>query len=174
MKQDRVDQAEKFLLKATDLETSWLLPYYLLADLYTRSGRLDQAIEKFEKALQVNSSLRLSFLLGHLYQEKGDIKAAKGQYTSILDNDPNFIPAANNLAYLIAEHDTDPAELRKGLQLAQKAAQKGHPITLDTLGWIYFKMGKKDMALKYLQQAREKDPDNSEIRKHWETVSSRI
>ena len=168
---DHRDLAENFLLKATSLEPRWPSPYYLLADVYLQAGRAEQAIEKFEQALQANpGDLRTAFLLGQLYQEQGRVQKAKDLYAAIVSDNPDFLPASNNLAFLIAENETDPDQLQKALELAKKAAKTADPHMLDTLGWIYHKMGKKDLALKYLRQAKEAAPDNPVILKHIDHV----
>lgn len=121
---------------------------------------MDQAIEKFEQLLNSTGDLRTAFLLGQLYEEQGNIKKAKSRYEYIIKENFDFLPPNNNLAYLIAENEADQDKLHKALDLAKKAARDSDPHALDTLGWIYHKMGKKDMALKYLKQAKEEDPNN--------------
>ena len=43
---------------------------------------------------------------------------------------------------------------------------------LDTLGWITFKMGKKKEALRLLQEAVEKAPEDIEVHDHLEAAKA--
>ncbi len=78
---------------------------------------------------------------------------------------PNFAPAANNLAYLLAEtgENVDVA-----LNLAQSVKQQfpDDPSISDTLGWVYYKKNIFSRAVVYLKEANEKITDNPTMRYH--------
>ncbi len=61
----------------------------------------------------------------------------------------------------------------KGLELAKQALDK-HPNNaayLDSVAWGYFKLGKCDLALKYMKKVIEQiGLDNKEIKLHWEKI----
>ena len=50
-------------------------------------------------------------------------------------------------------------------QVAVKNSPK-NPAYLDTLGWIYFKMGKTDQAEEYVMKSIEIDQTNAEVLEH--------
>ena len=79
--------------------------------------------------------------------------------------EPNNRNALNSLGYLLAEQGV---LLDKALTVARKALtlQPGHPAYLDSVGWIYHKMGLHKQALTYLQKAANADPESLEIRIH--------
>jgi tetratricopeptide (TPR) repeat protein len=68
---------------------------------------------------------------------------------------PNFAPAANNLAWNYAEHG---GNLDLALPLAQVARQMNPDSAevLDTLGWIYYKRGLFDNAVALLKESSVK------------------
>ncbi|MGH7928230.1 MAG: tetratricopeptide repeat protein, partial [Candidatus Binatia bacterium] len=80
---------------------------------------------------------------------------ANQYYERALKINPNFVAAANNLAWNYAEHG---GNLDLALPLAQKAREidPDSPHILDTLGWIYYKSGLFDNAVVLLEDSSEK------------------
>jgi tetratricopeptide (TPR) repeat protein len=75
---------------------------------------------------------------------------------------PGHVGACNDLAWLLAEKGE---ELDLALEYAQRAVQLGSgPVTLDTLGWVYFKSGNLEAAAKTLEQALELYPESPSLR----------
>ena len=89
-------------------------------------------------------------------------------YRNALDNNPRFWFAANNLAFLLSENATSPTELEKALKMAQQAQQyrPGSPQILDTLGWIYYKMGDTNRAHGFVSKALAFAPDSPILNYH--------
>ena len=94
-----------------------------------------------------------------------DIPEAQAAYEKVLDLNPRFGPAANNLAYLYSEHGGDK---EKALQLAQTAKEvlPEDPRISDTLGWILYKRGVYERAVPLLRESAEKLTDNAEVHYH--------
>ena len=74
--------------------------------------------------------------------------------------DSHAAVAANNLAWLSAEHD---GNLDVALQLAQTAKSQlpDSPQVNDTLGWVYYKRGLPTLAVSALEQSVRTDPKNA-------------
>jgi len=161
------EKAEASFFKATELQPEWLLPYYRIGALYLQRGEVDKGIEKFEAALEKNpDSMRLAFTLGTLYQSVNNYQKAREKYEYIIEKSPDFVPALNNLAYLISENTDDPDELQKALEMAQRAALTEEPSALDTAGWIHYKLGNIEQALDYLDRAHRAQPEIPDIGYH--------
>jgi tetratricopeptide (TPR) repeat protein len=103
--------------------------------------------------------------LGTVYQQKGDIEEAESYYRQALEKRKDFAPAANNLAWILAEHG---GNIDEALGLAQTAKEKmpKDPAIMDTLGWIYYKKGLYRSAIVELEQSHEKIPTNPVILYH--------
>jgi tetratricopeptide (TPR) repeat protein len=103
--------------------------------------------------------------LGMINDAQKNYDKAKEYYQKALKINPNFAPAANNLAYLYAEtgENVDIA-----LNLAQMAKQQfpDDPSISDTLGWVYYKKNIFGRAVVYLKEASEKVQENPVIRYH--------
>lgn len=90
-------------------------------------------------------------------------KAAIEQYQTVLQQDPKYVPALNNLAWLY-QQEKDP----RALEYAEKANQltPDNPATLDTLGYILVEQGNTTRGLPLLQKATSLAPEAAEIRYH--------
>ena len=138
----------------------------LLAQLYVQTGRVDEGIKTLDdvakKAPKNNEVLALK---GNLLQLQGKTKEAEEYYTKALQGDPNIDLAANNLAYLLAEESRD---LQSALQYAQgvKKRKPEDPNTADTLGWVYFRLGRLVLAREQAEFAVSKDPNNGTFQYH--------
>ena len=75
----------------------------------------------------------------------------------------------NDYAYLIADrNNVGDEKLNFALQLSKDVISivPDSPEYLDTIGWIYYKMGKYKIALEYLLQSQSLDKQNSIILEH--------
>jgi uncharacterized protein HemY len=70
--------------------------------------------------------------------------------------DPDNLIGLNNLAYVLA---SDPKRVEEGLTLARKAKELApeSPQVLDTLGWLYYRKGLYELAVKELEAALAKE-----------------
>ena len=93
--------------------------------------------------------------MGTLNDHKKLYARANQNYERALKINPNFVAAANNLAWNYAEHG---GNLDLALPLAQKAREMNpdSPQILDTLGWIYYKRGLFDNAVALLKDSSGK------------------
>ncbi len=100
-----------------------------------------------------------------IYDAQRKYDNAKEYYRKGLKINPNFAPAANNLAYLYAEKGGNVDE---ALNLAQSAKEQfpDDPNISDTLGWVYYKKNVFSHAIVYLKKANDKIQNNPMMRYH--------
>ena len=105
------------------------------------------------------------FNRGIVFERKGDIAEAEGWLRKTIGAEPRHHPAMNYLSYTWADHGMNLAE---ALQLVQKALalEPGNTAYLDTLGWVYFRLGRLDEALVEIDRALKAEPDEPEILQH--------
>ena len=157
--------------KAIELEPDWKAPYLRMASLYAEAGDLNNGISTLNTALEFHPECpEVHFMLGSLYQHAGVMYEAEKFYAKVLSMDPDYWPAANNLAFIYANYEEDEEKLAVALELAINAAESNHPLALDTLGWTYYRLGDLEMALAKLTQASQVDPENLEIAYHLAVV----
>jgi Flp pilus assembly protein TadD len=129
-------------------------------------GQETSALDELKAALERDPGQSTPhMLLGMLLESKGDAERAEKHYRSALEADPKLAPAANNLAYLLADQNR---ELNEALDLAQRAKHSDpeDPVISDTLGFVYYKKGLFDYAIEELTAASEALPDNAVVRYH--------
>ena len=98
-------------------------------------------------------------ILGMIAEQRNEVEKAQSHYQKTLEINSSFAPAANNLAWLMAENG---GSLDEALAYAQNArAQQGdNGHIADTLGWIYYKKNAPLKAVSLLEEATEKLPEN--------------
>jgi tetratricopeptide (TPR) repeat protein len=158
--------AEASLQKAVQLNPSNFDAIVLLAKIEMARGEGDQALATAYKSIDANPrNATTYFFAGTMEELRGRPQRAEDAYRRALQVDPNYGPAANNLAYLMLENKESTDE---ALILARIARQKlpDSPSAADTLAWIYYKKGLYAVAENLLQEAVNKAPDNATYHYH--------
>jgi tetratricopeptide (TPR) repeat protein len=163
--QGDLTHAEADLLKAVELDPKLEAAYVLLAQIYVASNRQKEAIAKLNAFVEKNKTVPALMQLAQIQIQQKNFAAARDVYENLLSVAPNFPLALNNLAALYSEH---LGQVDKAYDLAKRAreAAPNEPRLADTLGWILFKKGDYDSALRLLQESAGKLPDSPEIQFH--------
>ena len=104
--------------------------------------------------------------LGMIYDSKQEPGHAEKHYRAALDVNPEFAPAANNLAYLLADKkNRDLNEALKLATVAKKTNPEDHRAS-RTLGLGLLQKRTLPNALNELTFAAEKLPENATVRYH--------
>ena len=150
----RFEKARKLLTDAVEGRPTLIGAYFALAAIDSAQGNIDSAVANYEKLIKQNPNHLPSYMLLALGQERQNkYQDAADTYRKLLTVAPRFAPAANNLAWLIA--DRLNGDLDEALKLAQ-VAKEGMPSegsVADTLGWVNYKRGSKAVAESVLQEA---------------------
>jgi len=96
-------------------------------------------VQEYERLLEKNSKVASAHMIFGMIAEQGnEIQETQTHYRTTLEIETKFSPAANNLAWLMAEHG---GNLDEALSLAESARthQEDNPHIADTLAWIYYK-----------------------------------
>ena len=110
-------------------------------------------------------------MLAELWMRKGNWKAAREQYESLIAGGNAGAGVFNNLAnalLMLGEGDA-VAAAEQALALAP-----GEVSMVDTLGWALARAGRLDEAMRHLRDARLRAPQNAEIRWHLAYVLARL
>ena len=140
--------------------------YFFLAKLFiTRFGE-EKAIEEMEKKIAEDPEQPISHLLiANMYDLGGRYDKSEGHYRKVMELRPNYIPATNNLAYVLAEQGKDLEDALKYAKLAREKLGDNVQV-LDTLGWIQTKMGNTDEAIINFQKSLEQAEGHPSILYH--------
>ncbi|QGY39814.1 tetratricopeptide repeat protein [Pseudodesulfovibrio cashew] len=135
--------------------------YILEANLMRGMGDVKGAEAVFDQGLErLKANPELSYELGMLYETTGRRAEALKLMESVLRSHPDHTNALNYVGYTLAEEGRD---LDRALVLVRKASsldpENGY--ILDSVAWVYFKMGKLDKAwenIGYAVDVVRKDP----------------
>ncbi len=109
----------------------------------------------------------MHLLLASAYATQGQIDPAITAYEGALRLNPRNVLAANNLAVLLVDYKGDPQNLQKAFALSRDFEKDvPHPLLLDTLGWVRFKMGQQEEALRLMKGAIAKLPEVPTLNYH--------
>jgi len=99
-------------------------------------------------------------MIGIIYDSQSKPELSEKHYRAALEIDPLFAPAANNLAYILADSNRD---LNDALKLARLAKEKlpDSPNVMDTLGWVYYKKKSYPTAVSLFKESTEKFKDSN-------------
>ncbi|MBE2212925.1 MAG: tetratricopeptide repeat protein [Opitutaceae bacterium] len=159
-------RAETSLRRAIEANPETNAAYTMLAQVYLADRRQDEALANLRTAVARNPRDVAAFMLiGILLQERGELPAAREAYERLLQTNPRFVPALNNLAYLLSE---DFGELDKAYELANRARElrPNDPVALDTFGWILFQRRDYTWAASVLSESASRLTANPEIQYH--------
>jgi len=123
---------------------------------------VERDIEKYFRFLQriaaeYPKEKRVHHYLGEYYQGKGMFDEAIAEFNRALELDPKFGPALNWLAYAyIYKKDFDRA---LGYFQKYAAVSPGDANPYDSMGELYFNMGKLDQAIEKYEEAIKIKPD---------------
>ncbi|WP_063615464.1 tetratricopeptide repeat protein [Bradyrhizobium sp. Tv2a-2] len=141
--------------------------YLSLADFYARKKDYVAAIDAVQAGMRDQpDNLNLRLALGNLQIQKGDFDAAIAQYDAILKDQPGQIVAINNYVSLVLDHRTDNASIERAMALAEPLRNSHVPQFQDTYGWVLYKRGEYQMAVKLLAEAAPKMADQSAVHYH--------
>ena len=135
------------------------------AQLLRDAGRLDDALRMVADALELNKN-NIDLLYEHamLAERAKQFDLMERELRKLIKIAPDNQHAYNALGYSFADRNI---RLQEALDLIGKANQiaPNDPYILDSMGWVEFRLGRLEQALKTLQRAYEIKAD-AEIAAH--------
>ena len=151
--QQKFAQAEEAIRKAISVNSKWSLPYTSLAGIYLAQKNMQGAIKTYLDAIKnFPEDTQLMAKLAQVYEAMDNHEEAIAVYQKVLDIDSENALAANNMAVMLADKKGDAASLQKAKELAMRFETSTNPGFLDTLGWIYYKLGEVEKAVPILEK----------------------
>jgi tetratricopeptide (TPR) repeat protein len=163
MQLDRRQEAESNIERALAIDPGLAGAIEVLGHFAALDGDLEGALREFDRAAAADPEnadylYQASTVTQRLGREDDTIVRLRGA----VERDPRHVAACNDLAWQLAEREE---ELDWALVFATRAAQtERSATTLDTLGWVLFKKGDTDAAIRSLQSALELEPNASSTR----------
>lgn len=136
------------------------LQYYLYeAGVLREQGQNQAAFDLLTQAMeQYPQSEELHYSRAMIAESLDRIDMLEQDLRWILEQDPNNAQALNALGYTLTDR-TDRHQ--EALEMITRALelQPGDPFYLDSLGWVYYRLGDLAKAEKYLREAMQAQPD---------------
>jgi len=129
--------------------------YVALGILYRQMEEHEEAMRAFERALALRTDYtQAHFYLAAEFDQLGRKELARARLRRTLELDPHHADAMNYLGYLDAEAGVN----LEGAKVLIERALLLDPTNgayVDSLGWVYFQMGRLEQAIATLERAAE-------------------
>ena len=178
----------KILKSLLDGKERDLAIHLALAQLHEKGKGFDQALKSVDEAEKLAKTrpqkLNVLFTRGSVLERAKRHSEAETAFRELIEKDPENASALNYLGYMLADLDQ---KLEEAHDMIQKALDldPANGAYLDSLGWLYFRQEKLDLAERYLLRSLEsvkRDPvvhshlgdvyfklgKVEQARKHWE------
>ncbi len=163
----KLDEARGLLQLARDTEQADQRERAFLveAELLREHGNEAQGLRLLGDALRESpGSIRLLYARAIHAVESDDLELAEQDLRRIIQIDSDNAMALNALGYTLTDRTHRHREayrlIRRALEL-----EPDEPAILDSMGWVYFRLGRPETALPYLERALDGE-DNPEIAAH--------
>jgi len=128
---------------------TWLLQFKLLSTIKEESlamDTLEQAVLAFPNSEQLLYARAMN------YQMQDNLEGMEADLRKIIENEPKHAIAINALGYTLADQTDRLTEAFTLIQLAL-SIQPENPAILDSMGWVLYRLDKKEEALAFLLKA---------------------
>jgi Flp pilus assembly protein TadD len=136
------------------------------ADAYGRLKNYDAAVRIARAAVALRpENAEAMFRLASSLERAGNSAEAEKVFLELLAQRPNDAASQNYLGYMWADQGV---QLERARELLEKAVAREprNAAYLDSLGWVYFRMGRLDSAEKNLREAARREPSDPTISEH--------
>ncbi len=140
--------------------------YTLLASLYMEQNQIEKGYKILDDALKkYPENAQIHFEYGLLLEQDSQQQQAVARMKKTLLFDPDHDEALNYLGYIWADNNVN---LDKALEYIQKSLRlkPNNGYIQDSLGWVYYRMGKYDLAIREILAALKLEPDDPNIYEH--------
>ncbi|MEM7096920.1 MAG: tetratricopeptide repeat protein [Pseudomonadota bacterium] len=152
--QGNVDSAQASYQLAIQANPQRASVYIRLGDSYYQQGNIAKALSEYSKGLEaIPNNADLLIRAAQANEALSNAQVAIDLYESALEQAPESIVARNNLAMLYADTAPTEANLNRAASLVREYASRDEATLLDTLGWVYFRLGDYSQAVAYLSRA---------------------
>jgi tetratricopeptide (TPR) repeat protein len=160
------DRARREAERAIELDPNAVEAYMLLARLYEGPDSMRRALVDMDAAVRKRPGYLQGWLVkGALHSLLGQFEEAEKAYRKALELKGDFVPALNELAWILAENGGSVDEALKFAERAVELAPKAGLVN-DTLGWIYVKKGVFLKATTHLELAASQLTRNPVVQYH--------
>jgi tetratricopeptide (TPR) repeat protein/predicted small secreted protein len=168
----KADEGLAKLEALAEEQTSWDLrvkSYLAQGEILRAQGRYQEGVEMYSRALQQKrDDTTLLYARGLMAEKVDRIDMTEADLLEVISIEPDNADALNALGYTLADRTSRYKEAQAYIMRASELVPDD-PAILDSLGWVSYRLGEMDEALKWLSKAFEKLED-AEIAAHYGEV----
>ena len=164
--QGKNNQAKDYLKKSTEINPQDVNSLSAYGFTLSQLNENEEAAKYLERALVLEpDNVNLLAQLGLIYNNMNKMVESDSLYERALRLDPENALVNNNYAYSLSERGL---QLERALQMVKISIEADalNSSYLDTIGWVYYKLGEYDKALPFIQQAIEVGGESSIMLEH--------
>ncbi len=168
----KTDEGLAKLEALAEEQTDWALrvkSYLAQGEILRHQKRYKEGVEMYSRALQQKrDDTNLLYARGLMAEKVDRLDMAEADLLKVISKEPDNANALNALGYTLADRTL---RYQEALDYIKRAAElvPDDPAILDSLGWVSYRLGKMDEALKWLSKAFEMLED-AEIAAHYGEV----
>ena len=140
-----------------------------ISRIYEKAKLFDKAIEYIDQANLLadtdSSHLNILFTYGSVYERAKEYEKSEAKFREILSIDSENSSALNYLGYMFADRSVNLDEAHDMIQRALDLEPENGAY-LDSLGWVYFRQNKLELAAKYLERSLEQYQNDPIVHTH--------
>lgn len=168
------EEAGIYLKRSIDLNPTDVLALQAYGFTLNQMDQPEEALLYLNKAINIDpENTQVLGVLGLIYDDLEMFAMSDSIYEKALAVDSLDALVNNNYAYALSERGI---RLDEALAMAKIAinADPENSSFLDTIGWIYFKLGDYEKAKDYIEKAMITDSDNPTLLHHLGDVYSKL
>jgi len=158
LQQGDTEQATVAYGRATQCDPELAEAHAQLGRIALAGGDLDQAEQRLRRAIELRpDAAEWHFFLGNVLLSRREPSGAIAAFENAVAHAPDFLPALNGLAWLLASHpDRSVRDGKRALELSRRLCELteyNDPTALDTLAAALAETGQFSSAIQYAEQA---------------------
>ncbi len=157
-------QVEKALTNIRSIEkpndANRLIIIQAEGEILTDEKRYQEALSLFNREIEKKSHPDLLYSRAMLAEKMNRLDILEADLKQILDKDPDNATALNALGYTLADRTERYQEAYEYIKRAYELSS-GDFYILDSMGWVLYRLGRLEEAVKYLREALQlrSDPE---------------
>ena len=171
---NKFDEAVRVLEPAVKAVPDDFRVNFFLGVAYNRLNRQTDAVRVLERARSIDpTNIDAAAQLAMVYDGLKMYEESDSLYEIALRLRPDYPLVLNNFAYSLAVRDM---QLERALGMSQKAVgiEPENASYLDTIGWVYFRLGRYPEAEENIARALAKGEANAEVLEHMGDVQYKL
>jgi len=166
------DEGLAKLERLAEVHSDWNLrvkSYLAQGEILRDQKRYKEGVEMYSRALlQKRDDTHLLYARGLMAEKVDRLDMTEADLLKVISKEPDNADALNALGYTLADRTSRYKEAQDYIKRAA-ALVPDDPAILDSLGWVSYRLGEMDEAIKWLSRAFEKLED-AEIAAHYGEV----